>query len=626
MDEIKNFTYSKETEQLRLKKYTGVILFIWTLFIALSLSLYFWLDNKKIKDISESIARANFEKDYAFRLWATSHGGIYVPVTKNTPPNPNLAHIPYRDIEKPDGIKLTLMNPAYMVRQISNSSTGFFGSKSNITSLKYLYEGNKPDEWEIKALKSFESGNKEAFEYIQKNNMPYLRLMKPLSTTKGCLKCHAFQGYKVGDIRGGVGIELPLKGIYNIAKEHNYLIILGHFSLWLVVLLYILYFSFRESLRFQEKSKIEIELHNNQIYLQSLFETIPNIMIATNGNYIDKANSAMLEFTGYETIESFENDYDCICDLFEKGDNLLQKDNNGISWLDYIYLNKGKLHKVCMTHNNSKRLFIVWAKKLLFDENSRSVVTFTDITDLEDAYNELQNKEEIMIAQSRHAAMGEMISMIAHQWRQPISVIAMGANNILADIELNTVDEKTLKYSAKDIIAKTQELSKTIDDFRNFFRPGKVAESMLPEDIFSEALSVIGKSLENNDIEIVTEFNNGKEIKTYSRELMQVLINIIKNAKEVLVEKRPQDRKIFIYIKDTKNEVKIDICDNAGGIKEDIKDKIFDPYFTTKDKKSGTGLGLYMSKTIVQKHLKGNIDAYNKNGGACFEIRLPYTI
>ena len=236
---------------------------------------------------------------------------------------------------------------------------------------------------------------------------------------------------------------------------------------------------------------------------------------------------------------------------------------------------------------------------------------------------EIQNKEEIMLAQSRHAAMGEMISMIAHQWRQPISVISMGANNILADIELDMVDEKTLKSGAKDIINKTQELSKTIDDFRNFFRPSKETDEILPEDVFAEALSVIGKSLEYNNIEVITEFHNGKEIRTYSRELMQVLINILKNAKEALAESIKEDRKIFISVVDNDSEVFLSVCDNAGGIKEDILDKIFDPYYSTKNEKNGTGLGLYMCKTIIEKHLMGNIKAQNKNSGACFIIRLP---
>ena len=238
----------------------------------------------------------------------------------------------------------------------------------------------------------------------------------------------------------------------------------------------------------------------------------------------------------------------------------------------------------------------------------------------------LKKQEEIMIAQSRHAAMGEMISMIAHQWRQPLSIISMSANNIMADIELDIVNSDSLLENSAGIIAQTQELSKTIDDFKNFFKPIKTAESILPEDIFYETFKVIGKSLENHNIKIVKHFNNGNKITTYSRELMQVLINIIKNAKEILIENDIKNKQITISIENKLDIISIKICDNAKGIPENIIKKIFNPYFSTKTEQNGTGLGLYMSKTIVERHLLGTLKAYNKKYGACFEIQLPYKI
>lgn len=217
--------------------------------------------------------------------------------------------------------------------------------------------------------------------------------------------------------------------------------------------------------------------------------------------------------------------------------------------------------------------------------------------------------------------MGEMISMIAHQWRQPIAVVAMGANNILADIELDILNNDSLKENLNEIIAQTEYLSETIDDFKNFFKPDKQKDLASIEHIFDETFKVMGKMLENNEITVIQEYKSGMQILTYSKELLQVFINIIKNAKEVLVEKKEHNRLITIneYLKN--DSIIIEICDNAGGIKEDILDKIFDPYFTTKDE-LGTGLGLYMSKTIIEKHLNGKIQAYNKNGGACFEIKF----
>ncbi len=248
------------------------------------------------------------------------------------------------------------------------------------------------------------------------------------------------------------------------------------------------------------------------------------------------------------------------------------------------------------------------------------------IEELQQAQLKLQEQEEIIISQSQHAAMGEMISMIAHQWRQPLSVISMDANNILADIELDLLDNQSLKNSVNNINNQTQELSKIIDDFKNFFRPNKIEDEIVIDDIIHEVIKMIGKSLEYHDINIEVKSYSSKKIKTYSRELMQVFINIINNAKEAIIINNMQIKYINIVIESKDNKMYIKICDSGGGISADLIDKIFNPYFSTKDKKNGTGLGLYMSKTIIEKHLNGIIKVYNKDKGACFEIQLPYEL
>ncbi|MGM0622884.1 MAG: ATP-binding protein, partial [Campylobacterota bacterium] len=237
--------------------------------------------------------------------------------------------------------------------------------------------------------------------------------------------------------------------------------------------------------------------------------------------------------------------------------------------------------------------------------------------------NELAQKEEMLIAQSRHAAMGEMVGMIAHQWRQPISVISMGVNNILADLELGDIESQETRQNLQDILKQTSHLSQTIDDFRNFFKPDKQKRYILVHDAIGEAMAIMGKSLENNGIEVQLRLHAQQEIKTYDRELLQVLINIIKNAKEAIALSGVKTGKISIESTDKDAHVVLQICDNGGGIDPEILDKVFDPYFSTKQQQNGTGLGLYMSKTIVNKHLGGEISAKNYKGGACFELVLP---
>ena len=250
-------------------------------------------------------------------------------------------------------------------------------------------------------------------------------------------------------------------------------------------------------------------------------------------------------------------------------------------------------------------------------------IIYIDITEAYTTQEELKNQEEIMIAQSRHAAMGEMISMIAHQWRQPISAISMGANNLLVDVELENVSEKSIKEESTGILQQTQHLSKTIDDFRDFFRPNKGIEEVEIEDIMDEAIKIIGKSLENSNIVLSIKHDNLPKISTYSRELLQVYLNILKNAKEALTESREKERKISVDITEETDNIITTICDNGGGIDKATISQIFNPYFSTKNEKNGTGLGLYMSKTIVEKHLHGTIAVYNTKEGVCFKVTIP---
>ncbi|MEA3373823.1 MAG: sensor histidine kinase [Campylobacterota bacterium] len=214
--------------------------------------------------------------------------------------------------------------------------------------------------------------------------------------------------------------------------------------------------------------------------------------------------------------------------------------------------------------------------------------------------------------------------MIAHQWRQPITVIAMGANNLLADVELDDVESESVKHSATMMLEQTHHLSKTIDDFKNFFRPNKKAEMILVNDILEENFSIVGKSLENHNIAVEKEYGSQTPIAIYSRELLQVFINILKNAQEALIENEVNEPLISVTTREDEAHVHISICDNGKGIDPSILAKIYDPYFSTKVEKNGTGLGLYMSKTIIEKHLNGQIKAENrKEGGVCFTVSLP---
>jgi len=248
--------------------------------------------------------------------------------------------------------------------------------------------------------------------------------------------------------------------------------------------------------------------------------------------------------------------------------------------------------------------------------------------------NKNHEKDRLLFQQSKMASMGEMIGNIAHQWRQPIAVISMWANNIIADVDMDEIDNDNLRKYANNINIQTKHLSDTIDDFRNFFSPNKEKTTFFIKNSIDKTLNLLSASFNAHNIEIITNIEK-IEINSFENELTQSMLNILKNAKDVLTSFDIKDKRIiFINIYKKERVSIIEIFDNGGGIPENIIDKVFEPYFTTKHKSQGTGIGLYMTASIITKHLNGqiNVDNYNysyKNQsytGARFIIKLPLDI
>ena len=281
-----------------------------------------------------------------------------------------------------------------------------------------------------------------------------------------------------------------------------------------------------------------------------------------------------------------------------------------------------------------------WLKvrgKIFFDIEGKAIRMtgfHTDIDHFIKLQEDNRKKEQMIYQQSKLAAMGEMIGNIAHQWRQPLNVISTVASSQIMQIELGlTKKEETIKDLNK-VIDTVQYLSTIIDKFRNFFNPNKEIESFNIEDIIKDNIDIFETSYKSYGIELQTRLEP-VQIQGYKFELMQVLINIINNAKDALKDKKTdEDKLIFMenYIKN--NKVIIKIYDNAGGIKGSIANKIYEPYFTTKHKSQGTGLGLYMSSEIIKKHFNGIL--YNETieyeykekryKGEEFTIEIPINI
>ncbi len=206
----------------------------WTIVIA---GIFLW-EERESRAAGMAIAteslRNSFFKDIAYRNWATIHGGVYVPVTPETLPNPYLMDHPERDITTPSGKRLTLMNPAYMTRQVHELSRDLYGLEGHITSLRPIRPENRADPWETGALLSFEEGVEEKLSITPMNGRPHLRLMRPFRVDEGCLSCHARQGYRVGDIRGGISVSVPWDPVRKTLLAHAFFSAAGFGGIWLL--------------------------------------------------------------------------------------------------------------------------------------------------------------------------------------------------------------------------------------------------------------------------------------------------------------------------------------------------------------------------------------------------------
>lgn len=272
----------------------------WTLIIAASFTWQYQQVKEQTQALAVNTARGNFDKDQAYRFWASKHGGVYVKPDERTPPNPYLAHLPDRDVETTDGQSLTLMNPAYMLRQMMQEFGEWYGIKGRIVGKVALNPNNIADPWEAAAIDAFEKGVPEKMERIENDGASVLRLMKPMVMEESCMKCHGHLGFKPGEIRGGVGVAVPMApylALEGQAVENNIMI---HGSLWLLGILSIGWIGRRSQARFVERKAVMNKLQLSDRVFKNTSEAI--IITAPNGDILD-VNDAFAVITGYNRDE-----------------------------------------------------------------------------------------------------------------------------------------------------------------------------------------------------------------------------------------------------------------------------------------------------------------------------------
>jgi signal transduction histidine kinase len=252
-----------------------------------------------------------------------------------------------------------------------------------------------------------------------------------------------------------------------------------------------------------------------------------------------------------------------------------------------------------------------------------SIIIFFYQKKMMEAKEMIIQKDKLLTIQSKQAVMGEMISMIAHQWRQPLSSVTLSISNIQIKRMLGEDIDKEVLDKTMDTISDTVVyLSETIDDFQTYFRPNKEIEKATLSDMIDKSIGFIKPRLKTKDIDINISIKLDELIDVYKNEFIQVLLNILNNSIDILIEKDIPNANINIVVDSNKYQAFVLVEDNAGGIATENLDHIFEPYFSTKGK-NGTGLGLYMSQMIMQKQFGTNIEVSNTNNGALFKIVIP---
>ncbi len=490
---------------------------------------------------------------------------------------------------------------------------------------------------------------KEALKMVKKNGglyykkdfvdgKPVLRVaVADYMVQQACVDCHnshklknwPSDKWKLGDMRGVLEISTPMESAMAEMYSSRNRVLFASLAIMLLLFVYYAYLLMRR------ESELNSEKEELSEDLKDLSAHFDRYVIASktdlNGRII-YASERFCKISGYKPEELIGKTHNIVRhpdtpkELYKKmwerisndktwaGELKNRKKNGGYYWVKAVvmplYNHKGE--KVGYT---SIRQDITDKKKI--EELNRDLEKR-----VEEEVKKNREKDKQLLHQSRLAQMGEMISMIAHQWRQPLSAISSCSLAINVKAKLGKLDKESAVELSEKISEYSQHLSSTIDDFRDFFKPNRGKEETTYESLVKSALSIVEVSLKNRSVDVRLDLQCDALLTTYPNELKQVILNLIKNAEDAVVERKIPEPYIEIKSYSEDNKAVLEVRDNAGGVPDNIIDKIFDPYFSTKLEKNGTGLGLYMSKMIVEEHCNGKLEVENGPEGAIFKITL----
>ena len=644
----------KKSRILTLDHFTLALAAVWILVISVSVSWNLHQTRQTTQKMALHEAKANFNKDKAFRNWATLHGGVYVPIDKRTPPSPYLSHIPERDIITPSGKALTLMNPAYMLRQIHEDFGQLYGVAGKITSLKPLRPENRADEWERATLLSFEKGAEEAWEFTAIGGKPYLRFMRPMRTKEGCLKCHGDQGYKEGEVRGGVSVSVPLatylaterKETNKLVQTHVLLCVLGLMGIGLgwrqlrqksnqrdqaLFALQLAHSELEERVlertaelkntndrltrEVAERKQTEKGLAESEAALRSIFRAAPTGIGMVCNRVIKQANDRICEMTGYSREELLGQSAKILYPTEEEfefvgQEKYAQISKQGTGTVETRWLRK-----------DGKIIDVQLSSAPIDPEDLSLGVTFTalDITERKEAESALARKTDELACSN--AELEQFAYVASHDLQEPLRMVSSYVQ-LLARRYKDRLDSDADDFInfAVDGANRMQALIKDLLAYSRVGTKGKSLEPTSCETVLDLTLANLQFAIEENSARVTHD--PLPTVLADQSQLVQLFQNLIANAIKFRGEEAPH-----VHLAAEKHEGGwlFSIRDNGIGIDEEYGERIFEIFqrLHGRDDYSGTGIGLAICKKIVDCHGGRIWVTSNPGGGSAFYFTLP---
>ncbi len=649
-------------KEIKFKRYLFLISILWTIVISFTLFNAIKEEKRHVKENEEITAEIIYQKDLMYRRWASIQGGVYVRISEYTPPNPYLQFIENRDIVTTDGDSLTLVNPAYMTQQVLELSSKDYDLPGHLTSLNPINSENAADEWETEALHAFEKGDTLWTKIDSIKKSEYLRYIRPFVVEQKCLKCHEHQGYKLGDIRGGLSIAVPTFRLKEKMKENINHLIFSHFMIWLVGFVGLLAFSFKLKQQIASRQKAEelVRLQNSElngqnlkleaqkeeliqtandlkemnsllkeseVKLKAMSDNIPDALYVSDdkGNIIECNDMASRQL-GYSKAEFLkmnltELNRDDEKDTFQKVAEKYKKEKDEILHFETIHKKK-----------NNEQIHVDVNTSVYYLDGKINILSITrDISDRKKHEKSLKLAKQQ--AETANNLKSEFLANMSHEIRTPMNAI-IGFSGILQ----KQLENKKHRDFIDKIMKSGKNLLVLINDILDFSKieAGQLKiqkEAANLNDVFNEIPLVFSEISAQKQLPvhvyIDSKLPESLIIDVYR--VRQILLNLVSNALKftekgsVLINVTAKDT-FEIYESLKKIDLIIEVVDTGIGISEDQLNVIFDSFRQVEGqstkKYGGTGLGLTITRHLVEL-MNGTISVKSAIGiGSSFTVLL----